>query len=44
MDRSWALTAEPAQATYTDTVGLEQPGPALKCAIPYTVSLETVVL
>lgn len=43
MEGSWALTVEPAQATYTDTVRLELPGPALKCTIPYAASLETVV-
>lgn len=44
MGRSWVLTAEPAKATYTDTVELERLEPALKCAIPYTASLEIVVL
>lgn len=33
MEGSWALIAEPAQATYTDTVRLERPGPVLKGAI-----------
>lgn len=43
MEESWALMAEPAQTTNTDTVGLEWPGPALKGATPYAASLETTV-